>query len=1196
MSQMQENVKKDNNDSLQLLAIEKHLFELSLHDSTAQMLWSIWIIDKKRLTIRMGQTSTTFLTYSNHGAAHSKVILSNIAKLLGTRLSLLGATDTWMLLECAYRHDSGMYITFSEMQEEIESDNFKTQLKEMKRNNNNEISMAAHYLLENEMLLKSSNLKEENWLFWSLKSERNIMLILSEIFRKKHGERSQTAVMDDVKEQVYIEIPLRIWKLIAWICKGHNENRNYILELERFECGLDSEIVHPRFIQMLIRLGDLLDVDNNRFNPYQLYLWGTADMQPLTSRVHQLKHKALEHLYISPNTIEMTARFNCDADDEADEINNKLKKDKNNLSLKYKRERLSEKKIIDAIHREPLLKTKKDGDSQKRKKDIEENEKLLRKACIETYGWNEWLKLDLEFFSTHWGEIVPKEFPGVAPMLGKTEIYWQKLPLDLETFDLKYTISQRRASEIIEGTGLYGNTSLINSSAVKGKYSMDLIFIRELMQNAMDATKLQAYRYLREGRYGDPDDFGNNPKEWTALPVLRVIGDFINHLAVEININYDSYSGSVYIKVVDVGTGIDSKTLQKMSNIGSPRNAELENEISGIPKWLRPNGSFGIGMQSVFGIVQKFEGESGSRIDRKSRNLYFQSAKTDGGIYVIEHPERSTPHMRFGTEISVEITADEQDRIYPFILAKDVFERSVSSIFQQFEENIEIMLGKDIFPFRVNFYIDDVKVSRTKTFPSALSDLYKNTVLDSFYINTHGLLNLSDKKDDPFQLQYYDDELCILVCMSLKPIESMENLIGTTRLYYRGSHVPDVSNTGQLKYPCWNITAYIWNYKTEDTLTINRNSLLPNKINAIYEDFADVVDIAVDKFIDKLSAKESNDSLLMQIKQYCQEADNGDEILNALACAIYIHRLVTETTKGKYDNIVMKCNDLLNDSIFDNIDLQWPSFKIISDKCMKTNLPAIECFRTVLNKQWMLHVSDMFSGNVSILRFFDNREELKLNTLLIDYFSDTLHSRKKKLYMHMMSVLNIDSAVHPFVSIYTLTTQACDYVYVSDTVEKQWIEFIRSYISKEKQGRYIIPGLLKYRDLSVSKVPNDMCQPCINPAGCYLIMPLSNEEIIEIINNNSSVKEMEQAIEDYFDNNSYIEGSSSLDLLISYVIKNRIQVNQSHENGNCRKNNKNSDKNLDKKERDSIKDLYKSLMYYIVGLIDESRVNETSMS
>ena len=53
--------------------------------------------------------------------------------------------------------------------------------------------------------------------------------------------------------------------------------------------------MHPRFIAALLRIGDLLDMDNNRFDMKVLAYTGKL---PATSLLHFEKHKALTNYSI----------------------------------------------------------------------------------------------------------------------------------------------------------------------------------------------------------------------------------------------------------------------------------------------------------------------------------------------------------------------------------------------------------------------------------------------------------------------------------------------------------------------------------------------------------------------------------------------------------------------------------------------------------------------------------------------------------------------------------------------------------------------------------------------------------------------------------------------------------------------------------------------------------------------------------
>ena len=61
--------------------------------------------------------------------------------------------------------------------------------------------------------------------------------------------------------------------------------------------GFNSDYAHPRFVAMMLRLGDLLDIDNGRFNKGAL---AAAGGLPETSKPHLEKHEATIHLLVTP--------------------------------------------------------------------------------------------------------------------------------------------------------------------------------------------------------------------------------------------------------------------------------------------------------------------------------------------------------------------------------------------------------------------------------------------------------------------------------------------------------------------------------------------------------------------------------------------------------------------------------------------------------------------------------------------------------------------------------------------------------------------------------------------------------------------------------------------------------------------------------------------------------------------------------
>ena len=63
-------------------------------------------------------------------------------------------------------------------------------------------------------------------------------------------------------------IPQRIFLWIAKCAGLHTASTfEHIMELPQEDNGFASDYLHPRFVAVLLQLGDILDMDNDRFHP-----------------------------------------------------------------------------------------------------------------------------------------------------------------------------------------------------------------------------------------------------------------------------------------------------------------------------------------------------------------------------------------------------------------------------------------------------------------------------------------------------------------------------------------------------------------------------------------------------------------------------------------------------------------------------------------------------------------------------------------------------------------------------------------------------------------------------------------------------------------------------------------------------------------------------------------------------------------
>ena len=92
--------------------------------------------------------------------------------------------------------------------------------------------------------------------------------------------------------------------MLGRICELHTAPVHDVLTLDYETDGFGSDYAHPRFVAMLLRLGDLLDVDNGRFNTVSELASGQL---PESSIPHKEKHSATTHLLVTPSEIQFTS-------------------------------------------------------------------------------------------------------------------------------------------------------------------------------------------------------------------------------------------------------------------------------------------------------------------------------------------------------------------------------------------------------------------------------------------------------------------------------------------------------------------------------------------------------------------------------------------------------------------------------------------------------------------------------------------------------------------------------------------------------------------------------------------------------------------------------------------------------------------------------------------------------------------------
>lgn len=262
-----------------------------------------------------------FQHFSRHDDTHSISILNAIELVLGrNRVKLLSASDLWLLLESAYFHDIGMSLSDDQIRKIWASDEFRTYLLKALAANDIDAKCAASYYLQMDNILNSrkklSGLDFEDEVEfsaeWPVDVKRNINILTAAYVRKTHPQRSKV-FMEEQPENSSAPITIiksRMNRLVGLISELHGLDFSDIRKRVVYQdLGFDTEYLHPQFATAMLRLGDLLDMDNNRFNIRAIEHFGSL---PVLSQYHYEKHRAICHFSITPERIEAQAISNDD--------------------------------------------------------------------------------------------------------------------------------------------------------------------------------------------------------------------------------------------------------------------------------------------------------------------------------------------------------------------------------------------------------------------------------------------------------------------------------------------------------------------------------------------------------------------------------------------------------------------------------------------------------------------------------------------------------------------------------------------------------------------------------------------------------------------------------------------------------------------------------------------------------------------
>jgi hypothetical protein len=670
------------------------------------LLLSQWEYDRRLVADALQTVVRYFPHYSRHDASHSNTILVQVARVLGQeRIDALSATDLWLLLEAAYQHDIGMVVTDAQVRAWWEDPKFKDFLAQLQQGPDLELRRTA-------LLLDAQGAPRDLPRDWPIEVSRTLTLAVAEYARRQHAANADRIIRDPERTIGLLSprtplIPARLFRLLGTICSHHGRSFEDTLRLPLQESGLGTDDAHPRFVACMLRLGDLLDLDNGRFCPVMVRSFGTL---PASSMAHFEKHAAINHLRVSQTRIEVEAE--CES---------------------YESYEVTEQ-------------------------------------------WLEWLRNELKNQMAHWSDIVPSPLFGALPSLGNIQSHIRGY-LTLEAGRRpQFEVDREQILALVRGANIYKDS---------------FAFIRELVQNAVDATLLRVWlerwssKSKEELKQLTPRDLR---KELEGYPIR------IGFSQVESPASSERVRWRFYVE--DKGTGISLNDVRYIQRIGSSsKNPDRQRVIREMPEWMRPSGIFGIGLQSAFLFTDKVVIKTRHHATHEALELILQNGRGSGidGLSIRRMDEKPA-RLSVGTRIEFDIDMERVPRLKG-LLSRITFGREFS-----FDPIVD-----SAFPYEAQFI-------------KKLLENFSGACLCPIELDTVRGQKIAAK--DVFADAYFDPESNLEIKMRAT-LQDRDYL--SAPFYYRGTPVVNASRL-ELSVYLLDVTCNIHAGRADELLQLNREN------------------------------------------------------------------------------------------------------------------------------------------------------------------------------------------------------------------------------------------------------------------------------------------------------------------------------------------------------------------------------------
>lgn len=586
--------------------LEQHLKNYSEIEVNARRLLESFHIIREKMEVNLRPVISLFPHYSEHSHEHSEHIISAIEKLLGReRIQKLLPADTWMLLVCAYMHDLGMLVQGKELELDWQTTEFQDHIHNCMNSSDDELKRAALNVVSIEWTGNSPS--------WPVHVYRDVILLASEFYRRKHPERAkilpERAELKQALNSVMSgdgKIPKRIQETVGKICFSHGISFNEMLYLLEPVDSLLGYVFHPRFVAALLCIGDLCDLDNGRFNTMAIEVFGGLTKSNL---VHYYKHESVTSFVVQKDMI--SVNFN-----------------------------IQNRRIKNEIKSKSIFMEFTDNDLQD----------FCDLILLETQNWISWMLDIVENIKLHWNEFYIFDIEALTPSLNYKILVEGNETISSKK-NMRFSFSNEKAYELIEGYNLYNDS---------------FVFVRELLQNSIDALKKQFWVDILSGRWnhllkhlemdGRIDYTKIQPYDFSEKEVY-------DYYQIKIYVEHNDKDPFASFVIEDNGIGISKEDVEKRIINTGIHNDVHDDIFKEMPEWLKPTSAFGIGLHSVFAVADNLFVQTRTQFDKTVNNINMHSGKKDGYIFmsIAEQQDLRFCNCSHGTRMKFEVNVSKCD-------------------------------------------------------------------------------------------------------------------------------------------------------------------------------------------------------------------------------------------------------------------------------------------------------------------------------------------------------------------------------------------------------------------------------------------------------------------------------------------------------------------------------------------------------